>query len=148
MPFGFWVLGNDSHLNLCRPIREASQMPFGFWVLGNPLTLRPLPSLSRPVSNAFRLLGSGEPDYQTIVIDSADWASQMPFGFWVLGNKAQTEAERIRRWWVSNAFRLLGSGGLRNAIVHSTLGATLSQMPFGFWVLGDCRQRQSGRFHD
>ena len=38
----------------------ASQMPFGFWVLGN-VDHGHLPNAEiRQVSNAFRLLGSGE----------------------------------------------------------------------------------------
>ena len=37
--------------------------------------------------------------------------SQMPFGFWVLGNFGIAKSSRI--------------------------GAEMSQMPFGFWVLGN-----------
>ena len=63
---------------------EMSQMPFGFWVLGN-LPFAGGRDLSHgPVSNAFRLLGSGEP----------------PIGL----------LQSIARALVSNAFRLLGSG--------------------------------------
>ena len=85
MPFGFWVLGNSATAQLFPELEGTSQMPFGFWVLGNqqpPLS----PNTPTPrVSNAFRLLGSGEPfyfEYKDVFVKM----SQMPFGFWVLGN--------------------------------------------------------------
>ena len=97
MPFGFWVLGNYSTEAELEQDDAESQMPFGFWVLGNAGHDHPSHAPKGGVSNAFRLLGSGEPS-GTCRRASSSTASQMPFGFWVLGN-AQTEAERIRRWW-------------------------------------------------
>ena len=87
------------------------------------------------VSNAFRLLGSGEPPLTThlmspkfslkclsafgfwgtiedkVKADKAATESQMPFGFWVLGNRKAIQQGHERR--------------------------QRSQMPFGFWVLGN-----------
>ena len=145
MPFGFWVLG-DCAMPSCIPPwglhclkclsafgfwgtvasanREGftinlSQMPFGFWVLGDQseILLKP-PALSR-VSNAFRLLGSGGHP----MLDRKDWSFDK----------------------VSNAFRLLGSGGpveKHRDHLHKKYG---SQMPFGFWVLGDSLPQKSRR---
>ena len=65
------------------------------------------------VSNAFRLLGSGELSMPLGPV-FFPFGSQMPFGFWVLGNASQentTDANGV----VSNAFRLLGSGEPRSA---------------------------------
>ena len=62
-------------------------MPFGFWVLGNASEILCALGIRQRVSNAFRLLGSGE----------------------------QTKRRRdacFTEYRVSNAFRLLGSGEL------------------------------------
>ena len=85
-------------------------MPFGFWVLGNK-NLGGSHGQGERVSNAFRLLGSGE---HTFVPEF----------------KYKDEA-------VSNAFRLLGSGELSMKIQKQTFTGGMSQMPFGFWVLGN-----------
>ena len=73
------------------------------------------PMAWQSVSNAFRLLGSGERGKrETKVVTNRD-LSQMPFGFWVLGNtqyKPECTEEELR-----------------------------SQMPFGFWVLGNTEKR-------
>ena len=135
MPFGFWVLGNmDIREKVLLKIL-VSQMPFGFWVLGNKL----LPfagGRDLGVSNAFRLLGSGE---------QGSPSTRKP------GSRS-----------VSNAFRLLGSGehdlkpnkptkptkclkclsafgfwGTEYFYYSNTFFAAQSQMPFGFWVLGN-----------
>ena len=60
------------------------------------------------VSNAFRLLGSGEPIVGEAGTLKVPASSQMPFGFWVLGNHISGHASMLME--VSNAFRLLGSG--------------------------------------
>ena len=89
------------------------------------------------VSNAFRLLGSGEPIVGEAGTLKVPASSQMPFGFWVLGNPPQKKNQskkneslkclsafgfwgtpihrqytNLSRRSVSNAFRLLGSGEL------------------------------------
>ena len=91
-------------------------MPFGFWVLGNSAErsgdLHGLPQ----VSNAFRLLGSGEPK-QALARRYQAKTSQMPFGFWVLGNPPLP--------------------------IIKKLAEITSQMPFGFWVLGNLRSKSS-----
>ena len=119
----------------------------------------PLNRASDKVSNAFRLLGSGEHrqryrhrqqgvesqmpfgfwvlgNHQTRLkpFEPPD-ASQMPFGFWVLGNTQQHD-KYIHTIDVSNAFRLLGSGE-RLFFDVPRFVSLLSQMPFGFWVLGN-----------
>ena len=85
-------------------------MPFGFWVLGNGREGQEFHDEWSRVSNAFRLLGSGEPR-QGWDDPSRFALSQMPFGFWVLGNDASKNA-LLSVAAVSNAFRLLGSGEL------------------------------------
>ena len=135
MPFGFWVLGN-----LC-PVQSTASLhrlglkclsAFGFWgttriesrineaqrrvsnafrLLGSGELLAGQyeSALPQAVSNAFRLLGSGERIPSSGGTNTAHPASQMPFGFWVLGNILfLCEVGRVHG--VSNAFRLLGSG--------------------------------------
>ena len=114
------------------------------------------------VSNAFRLLGSGErlnrSGVQKRVLKGLKclsafgfWGtgasrrqsrqrsppSQMPFGFWVLGNYRAGIQQRCVRDDVSNAFRLLGSGEPQDNDLGLEGYALQSQMPFGFWVLGN-----------
>ena len=85
MPFGFWVLGDCEFVCLNSAGRGASQMPFGFWVLGD--------------------------DEIQALMELAHKLSQMPFGFWVLGDLRKRLRIQSKAIWVSNAFRLLGSGG-------------------------------------
>ena len=110
------------------------------------------------VSNAFRLLGSGELSMPLGPV-FFPFGSQMPFGFWVLGNSPNrsntapqgslkclsafgfwgtqpNKKKGLRRFPVSNAFRLLGSGEQLGEH-EARLKLTRSQMPFGFWVLGN-----------
>ena len=138
MPFGFWVLGNLEALQILFSA-IVSQMPFGFWVLGNGMRLRNVLSLSA-VSNAFRLLGSGEPSSRRAT-PAPSLGSQMPFGFWVLGNHGKSKKSARQRAQVSNAFRLLGSGEPMMFVCRTRNPPTLSQMPFGFWVLGNCSKK-------
>ena len=138
-------------------------MPFGFWVLGNRSSHRQLHPARRAVSNAFRLLGSGERSLGWAMAWPMNIMSQMPFGFWVLGNSSNALMSATPLPSVSNAFRLLGSGELRlSALQSKSTSATVSnafrllgsgeptwnsrkppqpsaasQMPFGFWVLGN-----------
>ena len=84
MPFGFWVLGDCVEYAQLSSKREVSQMPFGFWVLGDAMFI------------GGYLIGRAK--------------SQMPFGFWVLGDVINNR-DVINCMKVSNAFRLLGSGG-------------------------------------
>ena len=86
-------------------------MPFGFWVLGNPVTIDGVTLPVSRVSNAFRLLGSGE--------------------------RGQIMSATIRHSSVSNAFRLLGSGEQKFSDEIASRIQCGSQMPFGFWVLGN-----------
>ena len=86
-------------------------MPFGFWVLGNMSRTGEFQGFNFAVSNAFRLLGSGEPKIGEHEARLKLTRSQMPFGFWVLGNQGLTDAPNS--------------------------AAASSQMPFGFWVLGN-----------
>ena len=115
-------------------------MPFGFWVLGDTAWVDAITFLIQ-VSNAFRLLGSG-------------------------GRQPSPQSYR-GTFKVSNAFRLLGSGGRpRRKRKRTTRTPSLkclsafgfwgtdsgplqihwlkvsSQMPFGFWVLGDCPENR------
>ena len=86
-------------------------MPFGFWVLGNRGAGVAEQNNLRRVSNAFRLLGSGE----------RIWAGRSP---------------RRHEDGVSNAFRLLGSGGPDGELLLtgklSGLGLKCLSA-FGFW---------------
>ena len=87
------------------------------------------------VSNAFRLLGSGE--LKSIVARKRFYLfeSQMPFGFWVLGNPGFAKCGEVAEIYVSNAFRLLGSGELVKGIYGSEgLKISLKCLSaFGFW---------------
>ena len=82
-------------------------MPFGFWVLGNQIGKFEAEGLNL-VSNAFRLLGSGER--------------------LILGKRERSS------FLVSNAFRLLGSGEQRLPQVSATEHFRLKCLSaFGFW---------------
>ena len=111
MPFGFWVLGNRAAKpeGLSGWIR--SQMPFGFWVLGNAARVCLAALHIWQVSNAFRLLGSGELKPSTISNASYGAVSN---AFRLLGSGELDERQQRqgRKDSVSNAFRLLGSGEL------------------------------------
>ena len=84
-------------------------MPFGFWVLGNNGATS-YDMADDIVSNAFRLLGSGEQEKRQS--ESKDSNSRLKclsaFGFW--GTKKPTYLSPLPSKQVSNAFRLLGSG--------------------------------------
>ena len=84
------------------------------------------------VSNAFRLLGSGEPSYSKIVSDLTRLVSN---AFRLLGS-GEPRPRSNDRASVSNAFRLLGSGE-RQGSRQGQVSQGRSQMPFGFWVLGN-----------
>ena len=62
----------------------------------------------------------------------------MPFGFWVLGDGKNTH--RIETLWqaVSNAFRLLGSGGriIAAKVYSEPLTSLKCLSAFGFWGTG------------
>ena len=157
---------------------------FGFWGTDN--KLHGLHGWETKVSNAFRLLGSGEHTLKATESNLRSPRSQMPFGFWVLGNHSTTTtisstaqsrlkclsafgfwgttriyktphpppprlkclsafgfwgtevriAELVFESGVSNAFRLLGSGEPETGR-ETVRRVYQSQMPFGFWVLGN-----------
>ena len=210
MPFGFWVLGNKQLTT-----RFASSIcclkclsAFGFW--GTP-SKKMKKHLYHCVSNAFRLLGSGEPKGFAQRILKALWVSNAfrllgsgeriteleaqgykvtslkclsafgfwgtlraksgsmikisglkclsAFGFWgtrtrivsVVCVRACLKCLSAFGFWgtrgsplssqvcnrVSNAFRILGSGERKSDSRHVFLHTGRSQMPFGFWVLGN-----------
>ena len=110
MPFGFWVLGNgENAMKARRPFSVSN----AFRLLGSgELGGGAEQTMKIHVSNAFRLLGSGERITDEAALEIAK-RSQMPFGFWVLGN-----------------------GPLQ---IHWLKVSNGSQMPFGFWVLGNAR---------
>ena len=112
-------------------------MPFGFWVLGNIEEKVLLKVLVLAVSNAFRLLGSGElgdAENRVKLTRQISLKCLSAFGFWGTENAMKTR--RPFSSCVSNAFRLLGSGEPSTRRCASTRGRP-SQMPFGFWVLGN-----------
>ena len=160
MPFGFWVLGdyNQTKRYLSEFIRVSNAFrllgsgerrrrygyqfscwqrlkclsAFGFWGTRKDSFKASKKTL---VSNAFRLLGSGEltrrANLQPLCLVSN--------AFRLLGSGEPWEAfaNACHRRNVSNAFRLLGSGEpgqTPNGIFSNT---HKSQMPFGFWVLGN-----------
>ena len=97
---------------------------------------------TRSVSNAFRLLGSGEP------IDAAALAKLVAaslkclsaFGFW--GTRLPDHRHRQRRLGVSNAFRLLGSGeqsANRGGADPPVVGLKCLSA-FGFWGTAQCHR--------
>ena len=81
--FGFWgtrqVLGEALKAEFGLKCLSA----FGFW--GTDKSKRKL-TAEQAVSNAFRLLGSGELRQRAEKTKDEGDESQMPFGFWVLGN--------------------------------------------------------------
>ena len=162
MPFGFWVLGNTSALILTTAPTSESQMPFGFWVLGNLVTYsiagvamfslkclsafgfwgtdqdyKASDSQKSKVSNAFRLLGSGEPIHWGKVSSGERGESQMPFGFWVLGNSLVKFAMTGKKLTCLKCLSAFGFWGTSLWGTGSVVQDSLSQMPFGFWVLGN-----------
>ena len=135
MPFGFWVLGNGSHLRCLRARRRGSQMPFGFWVLGNACENEACSCYFIPVSNAFRLLGSGERIFVLMQARDASLLSQMPFGFWVLGNRHLIRHTPSILWGGLKCLSAFGFWGTSKRARRTP--CKVSQMPFGFWVLGN-----------
>ena len=109
MPFGFWVLGNYSTEAELEQDDAESQMPFGFWVLGNAGHDHPSHAPKGGVSNAFRLLGSGERGTRSPKPRSQRRSLKClsAFGFW--GTERNLPKGKFINS-VSNAFRLLGSG--------------------------------------
>ena len=85
-------------------------MPFGFWVLGNAQGRKNGKGLLRSslkCLSAFGFWGTPGTTHTAFV----QFESQMPFGFWVLGD-CDRPNDYCHAWnTVSNAFRLLGSGG-------------------------------------
>ena len=86
MPFGFWVLGDQSQHDSVIAMIPRSQMPFGFWVLGDTAPRRTESNMELRL----KCLSA--------------------FGFWGTKGRVATIANDKK---VSNAFRLLGSGGLQ-----------------------------------
>ena len=135
-----------------------SQMPFGFWVLGNKKTRHSISKRNALVSNAFRLLGSGEQFLQNNCLQvicvsnafrllgsgepsltnspSGKWRGLKclsAFGFWGTcrcWNQTQHNKQRV-----SNAFRLLGSGehGSGQIVEAQRLVGLKCLSAFGFW---------------
>ena len=134
MPFGFWVLGNDENRRTGEKIRGLVSNAFRLLGSGEHQVRTRSRRSKIFVSNAFRLLGSGERNRLRSGCLHAALESQMPFGFWVLGNSPSTRkpgsASRV-----SNAFRLLGSGELSTEelgpLWKSSRLKCLSA--FGFW---------------
>ena len=131
---------------------------FGFWgtqIFGG------RPSVWRGVSNAFRLLGSGErlagaashpdtPRGLKCLSAFGFWGththktsppqpppSQMPFGFWVLGNAV---SDIVRDAIELQSLKCLSAFGFWGTTTYTRVTSVrllVSQMPFGFWVLGN-----------
>ena len=110
-----------------------SQMPFGFWVLGN-TRIDNCKRCQLRVSNAFRLLGSGEREAVTEAeIDMVSVSN----AFRLLGSGEPGG------WWqktspigaVSNAFRLLGSGERQPSAWRASprRSGLKCLSAFGFW---------------
>ena len=110
MPFGFWVLGNKHAvctMAYLTPHGLKCLSAFGFWGTKS----FPQGQVWRHnVSNAFRLLGSGEPK-------NGRWmrgeGMRVSNAFRLLGSGEQIiygTRNRSEKHTVSNAFRLLGSG--------------------------------------
>ena len=80
--FGFW--GTESVEAAAMMWLGESQMPFGFWVLGNRGGCQPGGHFFPRVSNAFRLLGSGEhiPVEVDTIITKLGLKCLSAFGFW------------------------------------------------------------------
>ena len=191
MPFGFWVLGNfwrpaephehkrglkclsafgfwgtSSTFTKARFQPARSQMPFGFWVLGNCELVRIIADINISVSNAFRLLGSGELKPQSLLLAGHSHVSnafrllgsgephpkrgkrkgreksQMPFGFWVLGNTASHNYQfnSLAGLKCLSAFGFWGTATTKTKNQNEKMK---SQMPFGFWVLGNPNHQHS-----
>ena len=118
-------------------------MPFGFWVLGN-LCDEQGAAPASVVSNAFRLLGSGERILLALDLDATLPRSQMPFGFWVLGNTANIACFERLLQAVSNAFRLLGSGE-RKTLIPSDLQDLQVSNAFRLLGSGERKSQQFGK---
>ena len=97
-----------------------------------------------PVSNAFRLLGSGE---QNLAKIKATWPemSQMPFGFWVLGNPKNAANTTNPNKMSLKCLSAFGFWGTPQGHRDHAPARRQSQMPFGFWVLGNRAQAALGR---
>ena len=135
--FGFWGTKHNTTSYSEAQHRLKCLSAFGFW--GTITTLRDLRSKVR-VSNAFRLLGSWElTPYQSVPKSSK--LSQMPFGFWVLGDGTLATGMMASRRRVSNAFRLLGSGGLRTFLKACEIRNRVSN---AFRLLGSGGLRTGG----
>ena len=117
-------------------------MPFGFWVLGNTTLAAQAESPIFLVSNAFRLLGSGE--QADAMLDRKDWSfeSQMPFGFWVLGNHEGILCGSGCYYLGLKCLSAFGFWGTGCIWIELGQPYQQSQMPFGFWVLGNASNPQ------
>ena len=135
MPFGFWVLGNGGGAIVicgrCTGLkclsafgfwgtldeqvgssgRQTNRLKclsaFGFWGTLTSKQQSMCPSTSLKCLSAFGFWGT-HGIARSIGANLS--LSQMPFGFWVLGNDEAEVRRVVERIVVSNAFRLLGSG--------------------------------------
>ena len=157
---GFW--GTPLFRPFAHTLHTWSQMPFGFWVLGNCSRTPKSPARADPVSNAFRLLGSGELGQRTgqsratcyavsnafrLLGSGEPKAGKMEpcqkkmrlkclsaFGFW---GTRQVLGEALKAEFGLKCLSAFGFWGTLHARVGVILHDSLSQMPFGFWVLGN-----------
>jgi len=136
MPFGFWVLGNSAWKNppYRQPICLKFLSAFGFWgtIIKKTDGGRVMASLK--CLSAFGFWGTED---GTIEVPAGGQSLKClsAFGFW---GTAEALGSGIKKASiVSNAFRLLGSGEPRNSPRNKRVRRP-SQMPFGFWVLGNC----------
>ena len=120
---------------------SPSQMPFGFWVLGNENNLIYV-AVTRAVSNAFRLLGSGEQRQLFRVAAGASGCLKClsAFGFWGTMKKIKNLTPHPLSLKCLSAF---GFWGTMEGIAKAKTEGEMSQMPFGFWVLGNCTAKRS-----
>ena len=158
--FGFWGTGGITAKTDDRTRCLKCLSAFGFWGTRPSAKCGDPPN---PVSNAFRLLGSGELNFTKRRCQQSStglkclsafgfWGtygpapevsgcfrrSQMPFGFWVLGN-LEAGQSAIRDAILSQmpfGFWVLGN---RHKINCDRIQLDGSQMPFGFWVLGNAQ---------
>ena len=93
-------------------------MPFGFWVLGNK-----------------KSMAKGRRD---------KIMSQMPFGFWVLGNFLRRRQLKIQRSLSLKCLSAFGFWGTSEIHFNIQRITETSQMPFGFWVLGNPKSCKTG----
>ena len=112
--FGFWGTQFE-FISVISSIHSLKCLSaFGFWGTEKPRRWCNMLTLSLKCLSAFGFWG-------TVVSRSAQFLSdesQMPFGFWVLGN-------------------------LKSRWNGSTLPNLMSQMPFGFWVLGNTQRHET-----